>query len=270
MAKKNLPNIPIYIGDWERDCNVLSLESEAAWMRIVFKLWTKGKQNAIKIPTKSLQNLWRCSAEKMREILDDLIFNEIAEINENERFVEFTCRRFVKENKISKIRSDASKRNQTSNKNETKPKQKANKNEQNPDNEIDNEDVNKIKDEIVIKLEKEKIEFQKIIDIFNSVCNKLSKVQKLTPARKSSINARIEDYNLQTIGDVFQKVKASNFLNGENKEGWKASFDWVMNPNNFTKILEGNYENRTKTIGESKYQASDSLKGKISEKLSRG
>lgn len=148
MNKKNLPNIPIYIGDWERDCNVLSLESEAAWMRIVFKLWTKGKQNAIKIPTKSLQNLWRCSPEKMQEILNDLIFNEIAEITVNTDFVEFTCRRFVKENAISEIRSKASKGSKSSNKSQTKAKQKPNKNEQNTDNDNDYENDNEYKNEI--------------------------------------------------------------------------------------------------------------------------
>jgi len=148
MAKKNLPNIPIYIGDWERDCNVLSLESEAAWMRIVFKLWTKGKQNAIKIPTKSLQNLWRCSAEKMREILDDLIYNEIGEITESQGFIEFSCRRFVKENEISKIRSEASKSNQNANKTSTKAKQKLNKKTQNTDIDYENESDNKSCSEI--------------------------------------------------------------------------------------------------------------------------
>lgn len=153
MNKKNLPNIPIYIGDWERDCNVLSLEAEAAWMRIVFKLWTKGKQNAIKIPSKSLQNLWRCSTEKTNEILDELIYNEIAEITVDDMFVEFTCRRFVKENELSEIRSNAGKSvkksEQKQSKEKSKPKQKSSKNKtkttQTPDNENDYE--NEIKDE---------------------------------------------------------------------------------------------------------------------------
>lgn len=150
--KKNLPNIPIYIGDWERDCNVLSLEAEAAWMRIVFKLWTKGKQNSIKLPTKSLQNLWRCSGEKINEILDELVFNEIAEITVDDRFVEFTCRRFVKENKLSEIRSNAGKSakksEQKPSKEKSKPNQNSSKNKtktkQTPENEIDYEDENVI------------------------------------------------------------------------------------------------------------------------------
>lgn len=150
MAKKNLPNIPLYIGDWERDCNVLDIASEGAWLRVVFKMWLKGKQSTIKIPTKSLQKLWRCSSEEVKEILEDIEFNEVAEIQRTEGFVEFTCRRFVKENELSNIRSNASK----GNKKETKPKQISNKSEQNTDIDYDNDNAY----DYLIKKEKEKIE----------------------------------------------------------------------------------------------------------------
>lgn len=46
-------------------------------------------------------------------------------------------------------------------------------------------------------------------------------------------------------------LSESNYLNGENERGWKASFDWVIEPKNFAKILEGNYKNR-KQNGNSK------------------
>jgi len=47
--QENLPYIPLYTGDWEKDCNVLSLESEAAWLRIIFKMFNSGKQSVYKI-----------------------------------------------------------------------------------------------------------------------------------------------------------------------------------------------------------------------------
>ena len=137
--KKNLPNIPIYIGDWERDCNVLSLEAEAAWMRVIFKMWTKGKQNTIKIPAKSLQNLWRCSKEQVQDILNELTYNEIAEIQVSEGFIEFGCRRFMKENELSQVRSKAAKSSSNKYKSKAKPKQTSNKSEQNTENDYENE-----------------------------------------------------------------------------------------------------------------------------------
>jgi uncharacterized protein YdaU (DUF1376 family) len=213
--KKNLPNIPIYIGDWERDCNVLSLQSEAAWMRIVFKLWTKGKQNSIKIPTKSLQNLWRCCEVEMNDILNDLIYNEIAEITMNSGFVEFTCRRFVKENNISEIRSEASKGNKKDKKRVTKPKQTSNKNEQNTDNDydIDNENENVIKIEIEI--------YPTFDDFWEEYDKKVGKKEiiekkweKLPQKTKEEILRYIPNYKLSQPDKKFRK-NPETFLNNE-------------------------------------------------------
>ena len=161
MTKNNLPHIPLYIGDWEKDCNVLSLESEGAWLRIIFKMFSKGKQSNIKIPTKSLQNLWRCSAESVQEIIDDLMFNDICDIEVEGNFTEFTCRRFVKENKLSKTRSEARKKGHEKNKTTTKLNQNKNKKLQNADNDIDNDNNIDINNNIDIPNKKEFLEFAK-------------------------------------------------------------------------------------------------------------
>lgn len=97
-----------------------------------------------------------------------------------------------------------------------------------------------------LKIEKPKIEFEKIVEVFNSVCVKLPSVQKITPQRQSAIKARVDDYDLETIGKVFQIASKNNFLNGKNDRGWRADFDWIMNPNNFIKILEGKYQDTEK------------------------
>ena len=144
MSKKNLPHIPLYIGDWEKDCNVLCLESEAAWLRILFKMFSKGKQSTIKMPTKSLQNLWRCSMEKVQEIIADLKYNEICEIQQEQGFVEFTSRRFKRENELSDIRSEARKKGYDKNKSRSKANQTTNKKLQNTDNDNDNDIDNNI------------------------------------------------------------------------------------------------------------------------------
>tara|TARA_R110002049_G_scaffold4063_2_gene29290 strand:- start:3190 stop:3963 length:774 start_codon:yes stop_codon:yes gene_type:complete len=215
--KKNLPNIPIYIGDWERDCNVLSLQSEAAWMRIVFKLWTKGKQNSIKIPTKSLQNLWRCSEVEMNDILNDLIYNEIAEISINSGFVEFTCRRFVKENIISEIRSEASKGNKKSKKYKTKPKQTSNKNEQNTesddDYDIDNEIVNNYKVEIYPTFDDFWDEYDKKVGSKSKIKKQWDKLNQKT---KEEIMVYIPNYKLSQPEKKYRKNPETFF----NNESW--------------------------------------------------
>lgn len=216
MAKKNLPNIPIYIGDWERDCNVLSLESEAAWMRIVFKLWTKGKQNSIKMPAKSLQNLWRCDETKMKEIINDLQFNDIADISVTEGFVEFTCRRFVKENELSKVRSNAAKQKQRVSKPDAKSGQI-------PD--TDNESEIETKDVDKGELEKKKQQYlerryftndelNRVFNLWTYACEFEVEPAKRKKFGQSALESMAMKLNCQPVDRSIEQVSQS--LNG----GW--------------------------------------------------
>lgn len=150
--KKNLPYIPLYTGDWEKDCNVLSLESEAAWLRIIFKMFNSGKQSVYKIPTKALQNLWRVNTEKMNDILQELTDNDICGIEREERFITFTSRRYERENAISEIRRQAvaqRKDRKSNKKNDTNDLQNAYKtdtnNVQNAEIEIENNNIDNTK-----------------------------------------------------------------------------------------------------------------------------
>lgn len=96
---------------------------------------------------------------------------------------------------------------------------------------------------VVISPKKEIIDYEAIVQIFNSVCVNLPKVSKLSEKRKSALKNRISESSLEALGDVFRKVSESRFLNGENKSGWKADFDWILNPANYLKISEDNYKN---------------------------
>ena len=44
--------------------------------------------------------------------------------------------------------------------------------------------------------------------------------------------------------EAIENIKASNFLQGMNDKGWVITFDWFVKPNNFVKVLDGNYSNR--------------------------
>ena len=70
---------------------------------------------------------------------------------------------------------------------------------------------------------------------------------KISPAREKLVLAALKfEPCLDEWEKIFRKVVASDFLSGRAKTDrpWSAKFDWVMNPNNTTKILEGNYENK--------------------------
>tara|TARA_R110000851_G_scaffold291462_5_gene445842 strand:- start:4635 stop:5192 length:558 start_codon:yes stop_codon:yes gene_type:complete len=89
----------------------------------------------------------------------------------------------------------------------------------------------------------DKIDYNRIIEDFHYHCPSLPKVKALTPKRKTAIKLRIKEFSLQELLDVFALTEASNFLSGR-ETYWKASFDWLINPTNFTKVLEGNYLNK--------------------------
>lgn len=86
-----------------------------------------------------------------------------------------------------------------------------------------------------------------LMNLYHEHCPSLPKVLKLSDKRIKSANARYKEYSLEQITDVFDKAEASNFL--KNGSGtWKgADFEWILNPNNFIKIMEGNYQNKTES-----------------------
>ena len=83
--------------------------------------------------------------------------------------------------------------------------------------------------------------YDKIKDMFNSIAVDLPKVKALSEARKKAINARVKEHGIDLVREAFMTAQASDFLCGRGGDKWKASFDWIMNPNNFIKVIEGNY-----------------------------
>jgi predicted transcriptional regulator len=85
--------------------------------------------------------------------------------------------------------------------------------------------------------------YVKIVDLYHRICVSLPKVKKLTDGRKKVIRARLNQFSLEHIEEVFAIAESSDFLKGANGK-WNASFDWLMNESNFVKVLEGNYNNK--------------------------
>ena len=97
-------------------------------------------------------------------------------------------------------------------------------------------------DKVSIGEEKEAEKCQKIVDIFNSLCPSFPKVKFLSDSMKSGISKILEEFSESDISTAFQKCENSSFLKGNNPRKWKASFDWIIKPQNLSKILNGNYD----------------------------
>ena len=122
-----------------------------------------------------------------------------------------------------------------------------------------------IEKEIDIELEKEKenkelskdnssfhkdvelCQYQWLIDDWNSLSvygiSKLSRIGT-TGSRVRLLKARIKEYGKDGFVKAIDNVRKSKFLQGKNKRGWQITFDWMIKPDNFVKVIEGNYTDK--------------------------
>lgn len=85
---------------------------------------------------------------------------------------------------------------------------------------------------------------QPVIDKWNSL-----NLQKLVCIKEGTnryklLNARIKDYGMDSVLKAIDMIGESSFLKGNSTKGWTITFDWLIKPNNFIKVLEGNYSDK--------------------------
>ena len=70
----------------------------------------------------------------------------------------------------------------------------------------------------------------------------IPEIKSLRGKRRRVLDARFREYGSDAVADVIAKASDSRFLNGDNRNSFVASFDWIMRPANFVKIWDGNYD----------------------------
>ena len=280
MALRNQPYIPLYVQDFLTDEKLMECSASATgiYIRLMCVMHKSETYGTILLKQKDKQNEKQILnfAYKVAKFLPydlpTIVFGIEELLSENVIQIDgdlMIQKRMYKDGIISDKRASAGsnggKKTAKKLKDFAVAKTEANTQANSEyENEVENEV--EIKNEIVKKDKCEKINFQEIISIFNSVCNRLPKVEKITEQRKKIISARIKETSLETLGSVFQKVSEINFLNGENKNGWSANFDWIMNPTNFVKILEDNYKNNSNGTSKSNEQIfTDAMQSKLAQ-----
>lgn len=113
-----------------------------------------------------------------------------------------------------------------------------------------NDDENADVDEIPSGSERDKresVDYKTVVAMYNDTCVSFPRIKSLSEARKKAIKARLKTHSMADMQQVFTNAEASEFLKGSNSRNWSATFDWMMNDRNFTKILDGNYNDRKET-----------------------
>lgn len=92
------------------------------------------------------------------------------------------------------------------------------------------------------------INFVSLVAFFNKTitdCNSVIRpIKDIKGKRQDAVRARVRERGKKSLVTVFVNAAKSDFLNGKNDRGFIATFDWLVSPNNFIKVLEGNYDNR--------------------------
>lgn len=100
---------------------------------------------------------------------------------------------------------------------------------------------NNIKSEI-----KNNSEQAKIIEEWNSIDDNVPNVTLIRngSTRQRLLQARINEYGFDNVLKAIDNVKNSQYLKGYVKP-FRITFDWFIKPNNFPKVLDGNYNDFT-------------------------
>lgn len=108
------------------------------------------------------------------------------------------------------------------------------------------EDIDKEKDNKLI-VSKDTIcqtDVRRVIEEWNKLQEVgINPIRDIKPSSKRCqlLKGRIREYGIDEVLNAINNVRNSDFLRGENNRGWMITFDWFVKPNNFTKVLEGNY-----------------------------
>jgi uncharacterized protein YdaU (DUF1376 family) len=85
---------------------------------------------------------------------------------------------------------------------------------------------------------------QEVIDAWHTRMVPLGfpRIAKMTGQRERMLNARLKDSTLEEWQRAMDALERSAFCRGENDRGWRADFDFLLQPKSFTKLLEGAYD----------------------------
>ncbi len=88
--------------------------------------------------------------------------------------------------------------------------------------------------------------YEAVRDYFNTFVQGrgIPEIKSLRGKRRRTLDARFREYGSDAVAEVIRKASDSRFLNGDNRNSFVASFDWMMRPANFIKIWDGNFDDR--------------------------
>lgn len=87
---------------------------------------------------------------------------------------------------------------------------------------------------------------RQVVEAWNALgIQTIKKVPPSTTKTGQMLRARIKEYGIGSVLEAIEMVRESSFLMGNNKKGWRITLDWFSRPNNFPKVANGNYQDKS-------------------------
>ena len=97
------------------------------------------------------------------------------------------------------------------------------------------------------------VDIRRITDAWNDLG--LGQVRRIPreSKRMKLLCALVNDYGLDAVLATIARVRNSDFLCGQGENGWTANFDWLIKPDNFLKVMEGQYNGKPRNTAPTDY-----------------
>ncbi len=106
--------------------------------------------------------------------------------------------------------------------------------------------VSLLEEELELELELDRDKEEDTSSKYSNIINEwnqlgLAQIKSIKSNRLKMVQARLKEFSLEETVQAIKSINNSSFLKGQNKNNWVITFDWFIKPNNFVKVLEGNY-----------------------------
>lgn len=158
------------------------------------------------------------------------------------------------ETEINRIKPNKTEINQTEpNETEINRNKPDNDNDNDKDNDKENEIKNNKSDSNESDRQKPQADFRRAVELWNGLQDLgIKPITRISNDAKrfDNLRARLRQYGLAEYENAINRIRGSDFLQGKHGGNpWQITFDWFVLPNNFPKVLDGNYDNKTAATG---------------------
>lgn len=245
-----LPAFQFYPADWRKDPGVqaLTYEERGIWFELLCIMHESDSRGFLKINDQKIDELILArmlglTVKKVQKVLKTLDFFKVYSVDENGVIY---CRRMVKDEHILQVRRAAGKLGGSPLLKQVVKQTIKQKPTPSSSSSFPSSSSTTVK--IPPNPQGEDMATAKgLIEMFIVHCYDLPKpTGEPGKARKRALLARFKELNSCSAqwGEFCRTVQKSDFLCGRTDNPFSCGIDWVLKPANFTKINEGNYDNK--------------------------